>query len=539
MDEDMNNVDRSTSITEESAGSGIGASGGSAGGSTSGGSTTGTTTTTRNTGVCQANADCGSGFICDTRNPTYPTGDLTNPFGQCVQCTPVNTFLRCEPETGIAIYANGNCGEKKSTGPDGNCPPPKGLFIECNKATAKYHDGLGGFTYENNAKICIDKCEKDNVFIQCKEGTTTAIVHDGKCDRREIQNDSRCITRTCDAKDKFLGCEGTSGKYADGDCGFYVVQLDTKVNKVNNVDTVCYTAPPASGSFLGCAANTYTAQFANGTGGIIAVQNSPRCGYISSSGSPASVVNTFTIGVAQQNRGTVLVTYSDSDTVQNNRTITVASTTTLSFNNSGSARYPIQLTAQPANGYRFSGWTRDTNYTATGNQPVLSGFIRGNSSIVANFIAVETGSSSNPPLQNTPTPTPTPTWRSCVDGTLNNGTPPTGYRNVVYNGPAGGTCWEPETEIGFNPPLNQALTFFWRRGQNYPSSIRVNATNSSYSSAYSITINTNENITIIPRSFVINPRSTETFSVLVTPTLLAGLGDGTSVFDARVEILEL
>ncbi len=38
-------------------------------------------------GVCQADGDCLSGYKCDTSNPTFPTGDLSDPYGVCILTT--------------------------------------------------------------------------------------------------------------------------------------------------------------------------------------------------------------------------------------------------------------------------------------------------------------------------------------------------------------------------------------------------------------------------------------------------------------------
>lgn len=58
--------------------------------------TTSTTVTNNTAGLCQANADCGAGRICNLDNPTFPTGDLTNPFGKCVNmCNYTDVTIAC------------------------------------------------------------------------------------------------------------------------------------------------------------------------------------------------------------------------------------------------------------------------------------------------------------------------------------------------------------------------------------------------------------------------------------------------------------
>ncbi len=54
------------------------------------------------TGTCQADGDCNTGYVCDVSNPTFPTGDLSNPYGVCKQqtvdvvfCNMKNEYKQC------------------------------------------------------------------------------------------------------------------------------------------------------------------------------------------------------------------------------------------------------------------------------------------------------------------------------------------------------------------------------------------------------------------------------------------------------------
>lgn len=138
----------------------------------------------------------------------------------------------------------------------------------------------------------------------------------------------------------------------------------------------------------------------------------------------------------------------------------------------------------------------------------------------------------------TPTPTPTPIrWRSCVDGVLRDGTPPSAYRAATYQGAGGGVCWEPAGNVGFEPDLSQALTFLYQRGtKQYPQPRTITAVNPSYAIPYSIKLQSNPNVIIEPSVFRLGPRESRKFTVNVTPELLAQLGDGTSTLDLNIEI---
>lgn len=131
------------------------------------------------------------------------------------------------------------------------------------------------------------------------------------------------------------------------------------------------------------------------------------------------------------------------------------------------------------------------------------------------------------------------TWRDCFDGTLRDGTPPSDYVQVTYQGAGGGTCWEPRAQIGFEPDLNKVLTFDWRRGTNtLPEAKRFYVNNPS-STVFEVKITTNEQLTVTPSTFTSNPRSRQL--VIITPTseLLDALADGVSTLDFKIELKEV
>jgi hypothetical protein len=136
-------------------------------------------------------------------------------------------------------------------------------------------------------------------------------------------------------------------------------------------------------------------------------------------------------------------------------------------------------------------------------------------------------------------------WRNCVTGQLIEGTPPANFQETEFLGAGGGACWEPLTEIGFEPNLNDALRYSYQRGSSrYPTAKNIRVTNPSYGTSYRITVTTNPDITLSTRSqsgnngalsFTIAPRSSETFIVNVTPRLLQTLQEGLSNLSMIVE----
>jgi len=153
------------------------------------------------------------------------------------------------------------------------------------------------------------------------------------------------------------------------------------------------------------------------------------------------------------------------------------------------------------------------------------------------------------PAPITPAPTPAPifTWRSCIDGLIKEGNIPDGYVQSAFQGAGGGTCWEPRTEIAFEPSLSEALRFTWRRGSSiYPETKLFKVINPSFGITYGIQIRTNDSVKIsvngVERngvaSFNIGPRASQTVIVSVTPELLDKLADGVSTLNMNIEATE-
>jgi hypothetical protein len=151
------------------------------------------------------------------------------------------------------------------------------------------------------------------------------------------------------------------------------------------------------------------------------------------------------------------------------------------------------------------------------------------------------------PCQPSPTPTPTvtegppPTWRNCTNGQVYDGTPPVDYRSAIYQGPGGGVCWTPTTQVGFVPNLQTAVEFTYRRNSGvFPPPVSVTAQNPSPVISYRVTINTDTNIQILPtNSFNLGPNENYNCTIGVNSSFYEQLGDGQTDFRLDVEVVEL
>jgi hypothetical protein len=143
----------------------------------------------------------------------------------------------------------------------------------------------------------------------------------------------------------------------------------------------------------------------------------------------------------------------------------------------------------------------------------------------------------------TPQPSVTPSvsqiyWRSCVDGNLRPGVVPGDYVRRVY--PLGGTCWEPGSEVGFEPELTKALEYEWRRGSlAMPEARSIKVTNPSFAATYALGLVSDPDVIITPNNFTVGPRESKTFVVNITQPLLNRLADGMTDLALRVELREL
>jgi len=157
-----------------------------------------------------------------------------------------------------------------------------------------------------------------------------------------------------------------------------------------------------------------------------------------------------------------------------------------------------------------------------------------------------TPSPSPTETQITPTPSPSPTetqitptqrWRSCIDGVLYSGGPPSEYILTNYTGAGGGQCWEPLTTVGFSPSLEN-IQFDYQRGSgNFPPAIQVLAQNPSYGTSYEVSLNTNQTyFTITPSKFVLPPRESTQVTIAINRSAINEIMDGQTTFGLNVSI---
>jgi hypothetical protein len=145
-----------------------------------------------------------------------------------------------------------------------------------------------------------------------------------------------------------------------------------------------------------------------------------------------------------------------------------------------------------------------------------------------------------PTATPTPTPTPIPQWRSCVDGKLYPEPIPDDYRVATYEGVGGGECWEPRTEVGIHPNINDTIFTYRRSSGELPSAKKFTLDNPSYAVYYNVRILTNEELfRIEPNEFQLAPRAQQDFTMSVREETIESFGDGGTVFDLQLEISEI
>jgi hypothetical protein len=212
----------------------------------------------------------------------------------------------------------------------------------------------------------------------------------------------------------------------------------------------------------------------------------------------------------------------------------------------------VGITARAQPGYQFVRWEG----AAVSNQtsPSTNITVTQNTNLVAIFEPVITPTptpSVTPDSFITPTPTPTssrpaisPTprvpWRLCGNGELQDGNPPSNYRNVQYTGPGGGTCWEPITNIGFIPELGN-LQYTYRRGSSaFPDSYQYEVENKSYGVSYNIAFETNFTyFDVQPRQISLAPRDKKSFAVTIRRDKIGEFADGQTDFTFNVNVTEV
>jgi hypothetical protein len=140
----------------------------------------------------------------------------------------------------------------------------------------------------------------------------------------------------------------------------------------------------------------------------------------------------------------------------------------------------------------------------------------------------------------TPSATPIPTWRSCIDGKLYPEPIPPGYRSAVYVGVGGGICWEPTSEVAIHPNVDDVIFTYMRASGEYPVAQKFTLDNPAYAVYYTVRVLTNSELfDARPAEFQLAPRSTQDFFISIREDVIERFGDGTSLFNLQLEILEI
>ena len=186
--------------------------------------------------------------------------------------------------------------------------------------------------------------------------------------------------------------------------------------------------------------------------------------------------------------------------------------------------------------------------TATTNTPVgryvipISATTQQGAPPAQTNVEIEVTPAVTPPVTTPPVTTPpATTWINCIDNSVNTGTPPTGYRlTSVRQGNTQFVCYEPSTQIGFTPSLNNLEFTYTQRSPNYPTPITVQAQNPSYGSSYSVhfTVDTTY-FTVTPNVLRIPPRETKTFTISPVQTVLNTIDVGNRTVQLTVQIDEI
>jgi len=505
------------------------------------------------TGTCQANGDCAEGYFCDTRNPTFPTGDLTDPYGVCAkasinycnatdQSSPCSTILGSdwsgEATRTVNVLVNG------AVTPEG-CINFPGIPSNWNTSEC--------------IQILVTPTPTPTVFCNYTDQTT-------QCSRLPgFQGYSGEAIRTVVVTNTVgqplpLGCINNpifagSDAWNTSECIGPPTPTPTSTSTPPSTYTTTLIASPSEGGTVsGTSLLTPTPST------VIVSRIGERVDFDAT----ANIGYTFTGWELQGNSWST--NYSPAILSDKNETYVATF-----------ARNPTQdvcrcyFVAPTVAGQSFEVTFRECAAGSIRQTQTISNFTNicsadipaaGRNAQVPQNLGSQCSNTQTcgaPPPTPTPTsvigilPTPTPiidipevsvvtpspTWRDCVSEELFTGTP-TNRREVTYTGPGGGTCWEPLTTVTFNPSLNEELLFqYQQESTEYPMAQVINATNASTTISYELQIITNTDITVTPNLFIIPARGSVPFMVQITPDLLNKLATGTSKLQISVNIREL
>lgn len=485
----------------------------------------------------------------------------------CKSATPPPTTSTCTPD-GQSCRSNSDCCSKECVAQpfadfnvfggickirfcsDGNPPLAKGTTVssKCSTTSCKrivtYNDGnCGTYTEEINDTLCCcdakDTIKSSQCSTSCKK---TVTYNDGNCKTyTKEENDIKCC-QACPAKGTLVQCvdqQGTAKIYTGErntttfEC---ITQTVTNDTRCKDTYTITLEADPSNGGTVSGTSpltTTPSTTVVSRLGEVVSFSASPKTGYKFSgwylNGTLWSNNASARVLVAQE------YTFVAKFTQESPQTCTDPNAT--NFNGPAPCVYP-STTCNDPNATNFGGSLPCVYPPATCTDPSATNF--GGSAPCTYPSATCTdpkATNFGGPTPCTYPPPPPPQWRSCITGEMEDGTPPSSYISALYSGAGNGICWEPAGEVGFEPSLQEALTFTYQRGSSeLPQPKAIKVVNPSYAITYSITMETNSNIIIEPKTFRLAPRESKQFTVNVTPELLAQLGDGTSTLDLNITI---
>jgi hypothetical protein len=490
------------------------------------------------TGTCQANGDCAEGYFCDTRNPTFPTGDLTDPYGVCVkvsinycnatdQSSPCSTILGLdwsgEATRTVNVLVNG-------------AATPEGCI------------NFPGIPSDWNTSECIQIPVPPTIFCNYTDQTT-------QCSRLPgFQGYSGEATRTVVVTNTVgqplpLGCSNNpifagSDAWNTSECIGPPTPTPTSTSTPPSTYTTTLVAsPPEGGTVSGTSLLTPTPStvIVSRIGERVDFEATANIGYTFTGWELQgnSWSTNYSPAILSDKNETYVATFARNSTQDVCRCYFVAPTV---------AGQSFEVTFRECAAGSIRQTQTISNFTNICSADIPAA---GRNAQVPQNLGSQCSNTQTcgaPPPTPTPTPvinpevpvvTPSVTWRDCVSEELFPGTP-TNRREVTYTGPGGGTCWEPLTTVTFNPSLNEELVFRYQQGSTqFPMAQVINATNASTVLSYELQIITNTDITVTPNLFIIPPRGSTPFTVQVTADLLNKLATGTSKLQMSVNIREL
>lgn len=494
------------------------------GGGGGGGGGTPTPTPTPTVDIyCTGPGDCPAGYTCEPFAADF--GICKAPDVPPSSCPPKGTLIQClgDENSQLAILSTGLLVDGICTTEQGlsteciKCKPAGTLFV-CNQGAGVYYTGekdefgVCVFTRIENDPEC-NPCPTSGTRVnpnECYNDVGGILVYNGTRDQNgtcatRVDFDPTCVK--CPEKDTHLGCSGSFGIKSQGFantlgiCATYRVENDVECAPPD-IECYCYTVR----------------------------------GKFSSTNQRA----TFTTRYTDCKTGEVVTLTDDGETNVCSRTLPTINDGTIVATNVNCTNDENICGEPTPPGPDEPPPPDEPPAPQISLTPSVTPSLTPSISATPGQTPTVTPSIT-PSISDTPIPTPTPSpvyWRSCIDGNQREGIAPSDYIEQKY--PKGGTCWEPKSQVGFEPMLSEALQFYYARGSSfYPETKTVIATNPSYVVSYEVKLLTNNEINITPNVFILGPRANKSFTVKITPSLLEKLGDGISDMSLNIEVRQV